>query len=860
MILLLLACKNDPKESGPNIPPLDLTEVLDDSTARAGIVTDPQALFSGASAEGQSGDIKIYNNRVQFIIQADRSSAYYIGYGGQIIDADIIRPIGQTGRDLIDDWMPMIGLGRIIAPESVEVIEEGRDGGAAVVRSIGHCASFSLLEGALENEGFIQDFSCTVTTDFILEPDSYLLRMESTVEWNDEDTTVQMGDFGMVALEVSDFWNPQAGLEGSGSGEWHGLIGEHNDIALGIFSDEAPFPPSSTQEILSTTGPVMSGFGPYVTVEEGESYTFSRMFGVGPDMAKLSDAWLTAQGQSTESYSGTVESGGQPVAGARVHIIDDSTDAPFTVAFTDEAGRWSAMVPAGGSYSVLATGRGRTAQFDYPEGFGHYSIYAQDLHKAIVLDSFDPASNYSNPPVAVGQESSAIQDISSSSALELPQAAQLEIDNPDGIPTLVILTRTASPDFDDRRYLPKFDGNALWVYVQSEQMRVPIAAGEYDVIATRGMRWSRQEGELNLTGGATGGLELELSKVVELPELRTIDPHSHATPSGDGRISMANRLSVAAANGVDIHVGTDHDHIANYGPLLAAMGLSPHLETVIGEEVSTVLRGHFNIYPALEQPEGEFNRGAVPWWQNMWNTPELFTQMQAAAPNGVIQLNHPIGSSGMISYAEYSISEGTVDSPEHWSSDFVAMEVLNDGDYEEYLPNYISFISRGLTPTAVGVSDSHGLDNGVGDNFTLVPATNATEAIAAIRSQQTVVSRGPFVMASIDGQWAPGKTYSGSQELLLEVYAPDWVSLSEAEIWENEVMVERIPIEATESGLRLSANISLSPESDAHYIIQVHGTEALTTPYSGLPWAMTAAIRIDVDGDGWEPIRDAILE
>ena len=68
-------------------------------------------------------------------------------------------------------------------------------------------------------------------------------------------------------------------------------------------------------------------------------------------------------------------------------------------------------------------------------------------------------------------------------------------------------------------------------------------------------------------------------------------------------------------------------------PWMDAMGLSPYLETIIGEEVSTVLRGHFNIYPAIEQPNSDFNRGAVPWWKNMWNTPELFTQMQAAALN-----------------------------------------------------------------------------------------------------------------------------------------------------------------------------------------------------------------------------------
>ena len=150
----------------------------------------------------------------------------------------------------------------------------------------------------------------------------------------------------------------------------------------------------------------------------------------------------------------------------------------------------------------------------------------------------------------------------------------------------------------------------------------------------------------------------------------------------------------------------------------------------------------------------------------------------------------------MISYADYDIGSGAIDSPEHWSSDFVAMEVLNDGDYEEYLPNYISFISRGLTPTAVGVSDSHGLDNGVGDNFTLVPATNADEAITAMRAQQTVVSRGPFVMASIDGSWAPGNTYTAHKKLCQRCMRRTG-SLSEAEIWENEMLIETIPIELT---------------------------------------------------------------
>jgi hypothetical protein len=441
----------------------------------------------------------------------------------------------------------------------------------------------------------------------------------------------------------------------------------------------------------------------------------------------------------------------------------------------------------------------------------------------------------------------------------LPQGGTLEIRNSDGRPTLVILEFVEDPYLNDQRYVPLRKNNAIWIFVHNESMTVPLPVGAFNVVASRGMRWSRFETDLDISAGEVSDLTLSLEEVVSLPMLSSIDPHSHSTPSGDGRISMANRLSTMAANGIDIHVSTDHDHIANYLPLLESMGLSPYLETIVGEEVSTVLRGHFNIYPATESPT-DFNRGAVPWWQNQWTTPELFDEMMARVPNGVIQLNHPVGNAGMISYSEYSSTNGTIGSPEHWSNNFVGMEVLNDGSYSNYLPYYIDFISRGLKTTAIGVSDSHGVDNGVGDNFTIVPAESADEAILAMRNQQTVVSRGPYIHATINDEWAPGNTYTGSQDLLVEVHAPDWVDLVELEVWENEQLVQTLPITETQSGLRLSEFIDLDPLEDSHYIIMVHGGEEMPEPYSGRPWAMAAAILIDVDGDGWEPIKSAVLE
>ena len=100
--LVWVSCNKGPGFS-TNEETLSLTERLDEGEVRAGIVTDTSALFGGVSAEGKVGDIKIYNDRARFVIQSAGQSNYYVGYGGSVIDADIVRPFGQPGHDLLDD-------------------------------------------------------------------------------------------------------------------------------------------------------------------------------------------------------------------------------------------------------------------------------------------------------------------------------------------------------------------------------------------------------------------------------------------------------------------------------------------------------------------------------------------------------------------------------------------------------------------------------------------------------------------------------------------------------------------------------------------------------------------------------------
>ena len=220
-----------------------LTEALDDSTARAGVVTDPEPSLPVPLRKVRWETSSSTTTRTQFIIQSDRPSAYYIGYGGQIIDADIIRPIGQTGRDLIDDWMPMVGLGRIIAPDSVEVagamdaMEGLRLFEASVAAPHFRC---SRVPSRTKNLSVIS----TAPSPQIYSLTPTAISFAWKAAWSGTMTRPRSKWVILNGrLEVSDFWNPQAGLDGSGSGEWHGLVGEHNDIALGIFSDDAPISP-----------------------------------------------------------------------------------------------------------------------------------------------------------------------------------------------------------------------------------------------------------------------------------------------------------------------------------------------------------------------------------------------------------------------------------------------------------------------------------------------------------------------------------------------------------------------------------------------------------------------------------------
>jgi hypothetical protein len=809
----------------------DVSASLSSTQVRAGKVTSSGQLLSGVKVQGKVGDFKIYNSRVAFIIRDTRFSDGWAPYGGEILDAAQVGKTSPKGRSVLGETIFGPGL-RIAKPTSVGVVKDGSDGKEAIVRVIGQPAVAPFIEGLLGN-ALTNKFHAYIVYDYILAPDSEAIEIRLRI-MNTTSTGLSNSPFllGITAGDGVDLFAEEIGFDITGGGagqlDYVGMVGE--DVAYGLVSLEQKLVPFISHEgiwVLSTTGLT-------VAARSETSRKFQLVVTDGePEALRRAVRKLKGTAEPAKVSGKVVDSAGTAVANARIHVVKDGSSSTYeTMTRSDSTGAY-ALGLSSGSYTMT-----------------------------VVAEARDPVTQ----ALTVGA-SAVTQD------LTLGGTASVAYTVVDGegtaLPSKLFFKRSTSPtslsrSFGERTYSR---GASLIVYSTTGSGTAALTPGTYTITASRGFEYEIDASTLTLADGDSQSVAFTLERSVDTTGYMCGDFHVHALWSPDS--SDLNELKVAAlaAEGLEIPVITDHEYVSDLNPTVAKLGLQKWLYVVVGEELTTLVYGHFNPYP-ITQDSTQVNKGAVTWYQK--SPGELFADVRKAWPNAVLQVNHPRVSTlgGYLTYVGYNPKTGTATLSSEWSRDFDALEVFSGGhaSMQGGVPaDWFSFLDRGFLVTATGNSDNHHVYTGeVGNprNYVKLSTDDPTklslaELAKAVKAQKVVVSGGAFITAEVGGK-SFGEVADATDKkptISIKVQAPTWVSLDTLTINVGGSDYKTITLDSSTADpknpvVRYNDSVELSVSADTYVVVMAKGSQSLSPVTGTTPFASTNPIYLDVDGNG----------
>ena len=894
-LILALGAVACPEPEVPELPVLGVDPSLSAATgeALAGVIRDGVAgeagLFGGINAEGRAGDIKIWDDRAQFVIGAARGGHGFVDVGGGIIDMDVVRDDGTLGRDTVEDVFVSFGLARLFGADEVVIVSDGSDGGPAHVRATGRDVPWAVMQGMFEfEEPVIPDLHLEIVTDYVLPPDSWSLELTTTfTNTGDEAVVIQPRDGLMASGEDLLPWAAGLGLEGPDGGDVEavGMVGKQGEAAVVLWPASGTLDSGGIGQLGAELGIVALGHGAH-ELAPGATLTLERRWSVAPDPLTAERERWRHQGSDLGLVGGRVsEAGGAGVAGVRIHFVRPEGDGSWIAghAFTDGDGAFEVELPPG-EWTAYAVGHSADERVELPGGAGRYGAFAAATLNAAQLAALDGSAPAAALAFAEGRPSPEPQAFALAAGdevtvdFEIGPASRLTIllwdDADEPLPGVVDVSWVGGPsdlvvppELRDALAVPD-GGRAAWGWTATGRIDLPVLPGTYSVEAGHSWRHARSLVDEVVVGvGEEALVELTLDEVVPRDGWLSMDAHLHGSPSFDGALPMEHRLVTCAATGVDLPVPTDHDRNADYRPLATALDLDSRMRVTPGVEVTTLLRGHFNLFPVDPDPLGSVNGGAPNWWDALRDTQELFDRMRASeGPDALIQVNHP-RSPGMHAFASYDPSTGEPNKEDFWSWDFQLVELLNAG--VEGLPaireDWFSFLQLGHKAVPVGVSDSHYtfIPCGYGHTDVFLDSDDPAEVTSAQLRQallagHVVVGGGTTLRATLDagdGAVLPGDAVVGaSATLAAQVLAPDWISPGTLRVYRNgEVIEEQELTGPAADGLWFDGSWIVEADADAWFAVEVEGSEPMGPIWRNhLPYAMTNAFFLDVDGGGWQ--------
>lgn len=418
------------------------------------------------------------------------------------------------------------------------------------------------------------------------------------------------------------------------------------------------------------------------------------------------------------------------------------------------------------------------------------------------------------------------------------------------------------------------------------EVEVPLAAGAYEITASRGPEYALARTSLVLAPGERKELSLSPARVVDTAGYLACDFHQHTMLGTDAPVAMRDRVVANAAEGVEIAVASEHNVVADFEPIVRDLHLERDLVSIAGDELTSDASrhawGHANAWPL--SVDDSRPRGGAPDVRE--RTPrELFEALRhASAVPIVVQINHPrSGATGYFDQMGFDRASGLGTAPGYDAS-FDALEVWNGRNVDaraKVLADFFALLRASRPVTATADTDTHGIvghEAGyprtyvrVADDGPLEPwdETRSRDLVRGIRELRDVVlTNGPMLRVTANGAPIGGVARGRAVEVDVHVESAPWVVVDEVRLLRASKVTGDAGGEAAQtSAVTAKPNARGALAADVVFHVAASADDALVVVATGhrsmapvmpaggspdevTPWAMTGAIWIDADGDG----------
>ncbi len=828
--ILFLGCRaNTPQAPAP----LPLDQPLATGQVRAGRIQKDTELIGGITAKGKLGDYKLYNNKVALIVGDVGRGVGYHPYGGTILDAAPIG-VGSAFGEVI------VGLDlSVLRAERIEVINDGRDGKEARLRVIGQPDVMLLLDALLSQLLEPAQLDMEWTVDYVLAPDAEHVRLEYNM-FNRASTPV---DFGLPLAAFlfgsgAEPFVPGRGFavpSGGSSAEYYGALGEGVSYIYGQLDERISL-------LINQSGLVATGVGGGFELRARERKQIIHHLVIGDGaLPKTQAIWRTLKGETegTKVVGQVTDENGAPAAGARVHASVANTEREdlsyVSRAVTDAEGRYELQLSEG-QYTVLAVSDSRTVS-------AAKTIQAQG---------------------------ELLQDVD----LSLPVAGLVRYRITDAQDRLLPSKITIQPLDMAIEPLPgrfgepaQRSGQQLPIFAHTGEGEVPLVAGRYALIVSRGMEYEIHRQEIELEPGGEVTLAATLARPVNTDGWMSTDTHVHALLSPDSPDSNHFKVQAMVVEGLELPVSTEHEHIGDFNPAISELGLNSWIQGIVGSEITTFVYGHFNAFPLTPDPSKPGN-GRVDWYKK--KPAETFAAIRENPAGPFIQVNHPRGAAigGYFNAMGLDRETGIASREDQFSLDFDGIEVMNGcgaGNIErDTIQDWFGLLNKGHRKVGTASTDNHKAASGnMGYPVTFVrmPTDDPAEAQVSDFAKsffegRLVLSCGPFIEMKL-GEAQVGDTVQPTDNTLalqVRVEAPSWVDVDRVEVVMGGEVVLTQAIEASEETVRFSGTLTATVSGkDTWVLVTASGDRHGPWAHGRPSFAMTNPIFVDVDGQGWSP-------